>query len=125
VLLTEDGVFDGLSGCRGSGTCSPSSVAWQTLGCVFWHDVSDHEIQVTGNSATVRSLLWQPCVVDGVPHVAAGRYADELTRAGEGWRHRVKQVRFSYWVLLAEGWDQHGNALEPARFAAVPRRTPA
>jgi hypothetical protein len=49
------------------------------------------------------SLRRQPCVVDGVPHVAAGRYADELTRAGGGWRYRVKRVRFSYWAPLAEG----------------------
>ena len=80
---------------------------------------------MTGNSATVRSLLRQPCVVDGVPHVAAGRYADELTRAGEGWRYRVEQVRSSSWAPLAEGWDQHRFALEPARSAAVPRRMPA
>ena len=80
---------------------------------------------MTGNSATVRSLLWQPCVVDGVPHVAAGRYADELTHAGEGWRYRVEQVRSSYWAPLAEGWDQHRFALESARSVAVPRRTPA
>lgn len=126
VLLTEDGVFDGLSRVRGQRDLLAFFGGLADAGMsVFWHHVSNHEIQVTGNSATVRSLLWQPCVVDGVPHVAAGRYADELTRAGEGWRHRVKQVRFSYWVPLAEGWDQHGNVLESARSADVPRRTPA
>ena len=59
--------------------------------------------------------LWQPCVVGGVPHVADGRYADELTRAGEGLPHRVRRVRFFWWAPLSEG----RSTLESARNAAI------
>lgn len=51
----------------------------------FWHNVTNLEITQTVDIATVRSFLWQPCV----PHVAAGRYHDELVRVGgtgaSGW----------------------------------------
>jgi ketosteroid isomerase-like protein len=121
ALFTEDGVFDGLSPVRGSRDLLAFFGGLADAGMtVFWHHISNHEIRVTGDHAAVRSLLWQPCVVDGVPHVAAGRYADELVRTGEGWRYRVKQVRFSYWAPLSEGWDHHRFALEPARDAATP-----
>jgi ketosteroid isomerase-like protein len=121
ALFTEDGVFDGLRRVQGHRDLLAFFGGLADAGMsVFWHHVSNHEIQVTGDSATVRSLLWQPCVVGGVPHVAAGRYADELTRAEEGWRYRVKQVRFSYWTPLTEGWDRHRFTLESARNAAIP-----
>jgi ketosteroid isomerase-like protein len=126
ALFPGDGVFDGLSRVEGHHDLPAFFGGLPDAGMsVLWHHVSNHEIQATGDSATVRSLLWQPCVVDGVPHVAARQYADELTCAGEGWRYRVKQVRFSGWVPLAERWDRHRFALESARSAAVPRRTPA
>jgi hypothetical protein len=62
----------------------------------------------------------QPCVVDGVPQAAAGRYAHALTRAGESWHYRVEQVRLFYWPPLTEGWDRHRFSLESARTAAIP-----
>ncbi|HST96436.1 MAG TPA: nuclear transport factor 2 family protein [Geodermatophilus sp.] len=122
ALFTEDGVFDGLSRVAGRSHLLAffSGLADGGL-TAYWHHVSNLEVEVAGDAATVRSLLWQPCVVDGVPHVAAGRYRDELVRTGEGWRYRVKQVRFSYWAPLTVGWDQHRFSLEAARAAAVPR----
>jgi ketosteroid isomerase-like protein len=121
-LFTPDGVFDGLSRVVGRADLLSFFSGLGTGGLTaFWHHVSNQEVEVTGDAATVRSLLWQPCVVDGVPHVAAGRYTDELVRTGEGWRYRVKQVRFSYWAPLTVGWDQHRFSLEAARAAAVPR----
>ncbi|MBM7808512.1 hypothetical protein JOD57_004349 [Geodermatophilus bullaregiensis] len=101
ALVTEDGVFDGLSRVRGHRDLLMFSGGLADAGMsVFWHH-------------------------DGIAHVASGRYADELTHAGEGWRYRVEQVRFSYRAPLAEGLDRHRFALESARSAAVARRTPA
>jgi ketosteroid isomerase-like protein len=121
-LFTADGVFDGLSRVAGRADLLAFFSGLATGGLTaFWHHVSNLEVEVSGDAATVRSLLWQPCVVDGVPHVAAGRYHDELVRTGEGWRYRVKRVRFSYWAPLTVGWDQHRFSLEAARAAAVPR----
>jgi ketosteroid isomerase-like protein len=116
-LFTPDGVFDGLRRVEGHAALLAffSGLAGTGL-TAFWHHVSNLEVSVDGDTASVRSLLWQPCVVDGVPHVAAGRYADDLVRTPVGWRYRVKQVRFSYWAPLTEGWAVGRYALA----AAVP-----
>jgi ketosteroid isomerase-like protein len=122
-LFTPDGCFDGLSVVTGPAALLAFFGGLADGGLTaFWHHVSNLEVAVDGDTATVTSLLWQPCVVDGVAHVAAGRYADSLVRTAEGWRYALKQVRFSYWAPLAEGWDQHRFALETARSAALPRR---
>ena len=121
-LFTEDGVVDGLRRVRGHrdllAFCGGPADAGMS---VFWHHVSTHEIQVTGGAATVRSLLWQPCGIGGVPHVAAGRYADELASAGGGRRSRVERLRFSCWRTLTEGWDRHRCTLGSAPDAAIPQ----
>lgn len=121
-LFTPDGVFDGLRRVAGAADLLAFFAELADGGLsAFWHHVSNLEISVDGDRAAVTSLLWQPCVVDGVPHVAAGRYTDQLVRTGEGWRYRLKRVRFSYWAPLAEGWDQHRFALDAARAAALVR----
>jgi ketosteroid isomerase-like protein len=123
ALFTPDGTFDGLAAVTGRDALLAFFGGLADAGLTtFWHHVSNLEIDVDGDRATVRSMLWQPCVVDGVPHVAAGRYADRLVRTDDGWRYSVKQVRFFYWAPLREGWDQHRFTLEPARHAATPSR---
>jgi hypothetical protein len=117
-LFTPDGSFDGLRRVTGHPALLAFFGALADGGLTaFWHHVSNLEIDVQGDAASVRSLLWQPCVVDGVPHVAAGRYADRLMRTGEGWRYELKQVRFFYWAPLTDGWDQHRFTLASARAA--------
>jgi ketosteroid isomerase-like protein len=114
-LFTDDGVFDGLSRVQGRADLVSFFAGLAGSGLTaFWHHVSNLEVSVDGDRASVRSLLWQPCVVDGVPHVAAGRYADELVRTSAGWRYRRKQVRFTYWAPLAEGWDRDRFSLASA-----------
>ena len=66
-----------------------------------------------GGKPLIRSLwlLWQPCVLDREPHIAAGRYYDRLVhQPGQGWRYRRKQVAFDYFTPLQQGWA-------PARFS--------
>jgi len=119
-LFTPDGVFDGLSVVRGHGALLAFFAGLASGGLTsFWHHVSNLEIDVDGDGddAAVRSLLWQPCVVAGVPHVAAGRYADRLVRTPEGWRYSLKQVRFFYWAPMSQGWDRHRFTLDSARAA--------
>lgn len=117
-LFTPDGTFDGLSVVTGRAELLAffGGLAGGGL-TAFWHHVSNLEIEVDGDRAAVRSMLWQPCVVGGVPHVAAGRYDDRLVRTGDGWRYERKQVRFFYWAPLTEGWDHHLFSLESARGA--------
>jgi ketosteroid isomerase-like protein len=122
-LFTPNGTFDGLRVVTGRAELLSFFSGLPGGGLTaFWHHVSNLEVAVDGDTATVTSLLWQPCVVNGVAHVAAGRYADQLVRTAEGWRYTLKRVRFSYWAPLAEGWDQHRFALETARSAALLRR---
>jgi ketosteroid isomerase-like protein len=118
ALFTPDGTFDGLAAVTGRDALLAFFGGLADAGLTtFWHHVSNLEIDVDGDRATVRSLLWQPCVVDGVPHVAAGRYADRLVRTPEGWRYSLKQVRFFYWAPLGQGWDRHRFTLDSARAA--------
>ena len=119
ALFTPDGTFDGLHVVTGHGALLSFFSGLAGSGMRFWHHVSNHEIEVDGDAATVRSMLWQPTVVDGVPHVAAGRYRDRLVRTAEGWRYTLKQVRFDYWAPLAEGWDHHRFGFPPAAGAAT------
>jgi ketosteroid isomerase-like protein len=117
-LFTPDGTFDGLSAVTGHAELLAFFSGLSDAGLTtFWHHVSNLEISVDGDTASVRSLLWQPCVVEGVPHVAAGRYRDRLVRTDAGWRYRLKQVRFFYWAPLAGGWDAGRFALDSARTA--------
>jgi ketosteroid isomerase-like protein len=123
-LFTPDGSFDGLSLVTGQEqllTFFDGLVAGGLT--AFWHHVSNLEIEVDGDAATATSLLWQPCVVHGVPQVAAGRYTDRLLRTDVGWRYELKRVRFAYWVPLAEGWDHQRFGLDSARRAALHRDT--
>jgi ketosteroid isomerase-like protein len=124
-LFTPDGTFDGLAAVTGSADLLAFFSGLADGGMRFWHHVSNHEIEVDGDTATVRSMLWQPCVVDGVPHVAAGRYGDRLVRTTGGWRYAVKRVRFDYWGPLREGWDHHLFGFAPASDAATPSEGPA
>jgi ketosteroid isomerase-like protein len=72
--FTEDGAFDGLSRIEGRTAVRDFFAGLATSGLTaLWHHVSSHEIAVAGDTAVVRSLLWQPCVIAGVPHVSAGR----------------------------------------------------
>lgn len=113
-LFTPDGEFIGLDRVRGRaelrrffGTLSDGGLT------AFWHYVTNHEITIDGDTAQVRSALWQPCVQDGVPHVAAGRYHDHLVRLDGNWRYRSKQVAFDYFAPLTDGWD-HGRFTLPS-----------
>jgi ketosteroid isomerase-like protein len=120
ALFTPEGVFDGLSRVEGRTDLLAFFAGLADGGLTaFWHHVTNLEVEVERDLASVTSLLWQPCVVDGVPHVAAGRYTDELVRTEDGWRYREKRVRFSYWVPLADGWDRHTFTLESARAATL------
>lgn len=119
--FTEDGAFDGLSRVEGRRAVRDFFAGLAAGGLtVLWHHVSNYEIALDGDTAVVRSLLWQPCVVNGVPQVSAGRYRDQVVRTPGGWLLQEKQVRFSYWGPLQEGWDHHAFGFAPAARAATP-----
>jgi uncharacterized protein (TIGR02246 family) len=119
ALFTPDGEFVGLDTARGHDALVSffSGLAAGGL-TAFWHYVTNLEIDLDGDAATVRSSLWQPCVQDGVPHVAGGRYDDALLRHEGRWRYTRKQVSFDYFVPLAEGWDHGRFSLESARYTS-------
>jgi uncharacterized protein (TIGR02246 family) len=120
ALFTEDGEFDGLSHPRGRAAMREFFAGLAEGGLTsFWHFITNMEIELDGDRATVRSFLWQPCVTDGAPSIAAGRYEDHVVRVDGRWLYRVKQVRFHFFGPLADGWDENLFALDTARRAAV------
>ncbi|PKZ65949.1 nuclear transport factor 2 family protein [Gordonia terrae] len=120
TLFTADGEFDGLSNPRGKDEMREFFAGLADGGLTsFWHFITNLEIEVDGNDAAARSFLWQPCVLDGVASIAAGRYTDTLVKQDGRWLYRVKRVRFHFFGPLADGWDENRFALESARAAAV------
>ncbi|MCW2582144.1 MAG: hypothetical protein JWQ53_934, partial [Klenkia sp.] len=74
--FTPHGTFDGLSVVRGRTDLVRFFAGLADEGLsTFWHHISNLEISLHPEAvdAHTTSLLWQPCVLDGVPHVAAGR----------------------------------------------------
>lgn len=105
-LFTEDGCFDGLSTVHGR----PALRAFfpdllQGSLDAWWHFSSNETIELDGDTATGQTWLYQPCVVEGVAHIAAGRYTDSIVRCPDGaWRFAVRRVRFFYWVTSGAPW---------------------
>jgi len=119
-LFTDDGEFDGLSHPRGKAEMRSFFAGLADGGLTsFWHFITNLEIDLDGDRATVRSFLWQPCVTDGAPAIAAGRYNDRLVKIGGRWLYEVKQVRFHFFGPLEASWDENLFALDSARGAAV------
>lgn len=122
-LFTDDGEFVGLSRARGPAALRTFFAGLADAGLTaFWHHVTNLEITLDGpDAARARSFLWQPCVQDGVPHIAAGRYLDTLRRVDGTWRYTTKQVTFDYFVPLTDGWD-HGRFTVDSAAATYPGR---
>ncbi|MCD2097380.1 nuclear transport factor 2 family protein [Rhodococcus rhodochrous] len=119
-LFTDDGEFDGLSHPKGKEEMRTFFAGLASGGLTsFWHFITNLEIDLDGDRATVRSFLWQPCVTDGTPAIAAGRYNDEVVKVDGRWLYKVKQVRFHFFGPLEAGWDENLFALDSARGAAV------
>jgi len=119
-LFTPDGEFIGLSHARGHAELLAFFGGLAACGLTaFWHHVSNLEIDLDGDTARVRSFLWQPCVQDGIAHVAGGRYTDTLVRTDGRWRYRSKRVSFDYFAPLTDGWAPGRFSLESARATAT------
>ncbi|WP_153505139.1 nuclear transport factor 2 family protein [Cumulibacter manganitolerans] len=119
-LFTEDGAFVGLSTARGradlveffSGLAAGGLTAW-------WHFSANETIDLDGDAATGATWLYQPCVVDGEAHVAAGRYTDRMVRCADGrWRFTERKVSFFWWVPADQAWDRGTFGYGAARAAA-------
>ncbi|RRO16969.1 nuclear transport factor 2 family protein [Saccharopolyspora rhizosphaerae] len=121
-LFTEDGRFVGLSTAAGrselrtffAGLQGGPLAAW-------WHFSANETVTVECDVASGQTWLYQPCVVDGEPHVAAGRYTDSLVRTDGTWLFSERAVTFFWWVPLTEGWASGKISWGPARPAKDPR----
>lgn len=119
-LFTDDGEFDGLGNPRGKAELHEFFSGLAAGGLTdFWHFITNVDIELNGEHATVRSFLWQPCVSEGVTTIAAGRYTDEVVKDGDEWLYRVKKVRFHFFGPLFEGWAENRFTLAAASRAAV------
>lgn len=123
-LFTDDGEFVGLSRARGHAELRSFFAGLAKTGLTaFWHHVTNLEITLESpDAARARSFLWQPCVQDGVAHIAAGRYTDALCRTDRTWRYVTKQISFDYFIPLVDGWD-HGRFTVASAAATYPGRS--
>ena len=66
----------------------------------FQHMIATTELKLDGDTATARSVLFNPIIMDqdGLPHVmfVGMWYRDTLVRTEKGWRIRKKYEEFSY-----------------------------
>lgn len=124
-LFTHDGSFVGLSTATGRdelrrffpGLQEGSLQAW-------WHFSSNETIDLDTETDTATGETWlhQPCVVDGRPHIAGGRYTDRMRRDADGrWRFEERKVTFFYWSPAETGWAPGRFDYPPAAGAADPR----
>ncbi|MEA2229665.1 MAG: hypothetical protein QOF04_3295 [Solirubrobacteraceae bacterium] len=126
-LFTADGAFVGVSSAHGRAELRTffSDLKHGPLSA-WWHFSTSETVDVDGDEAQGETWLYQPCVVDGEPHVAAGRYTDDMVREADGhWRFRERQVTFFWWAPLREGWAPGRIAWPPARGALDPAYRPA
>lgn len=130
TLFTEDGSFVGLSTATGRSELRDFFAGLQEGPLQAWWHFSSNETIVLdpdldgrAGRATGETWLHQPCVVDGRPHVAAGRYADRMRRCEDGrWRFEERKVSFFFWVPTDEAWAP-GRFGYPAAEAAADART--
>jgi uncharacterized protein (TIGR02246 family) len=122
-LFTADGAFVGLSTARGRDELRTFFAELQRGPLqAWWHFSSNETITVEGDHAYGETWLDQPCVVDGKPHIAAGRYTDDVVREEDGhWRFRERKVTFFFWEPLSAGWRPGGIGWPPAAGAVDPR----
>lgn len=122
-LFTEDGAFVGLSVAHGRAALRTFFADLQRGSLdAWWHFSSNETIELTGDFATGQTWLDQPCVVDGRPHIAAGRYTDRIVRCDDGrWRFAERRVTFFFWSPLSDGWQAGRFDYPPAARAADPR----
>ncbi|MDQ0380488.1 nuclear transport factor 2 family protein [Amycolatopsis thermophila] len=115
-LFTEEGRFVGLSTASGRAELRTFFAGLQRGPLTaWWHFSANETVTVDGDVASGETWLYQPCVVEGEAHVAAGRYTDSLVRQDGRWLFAERKVTFFWWVPLAEGWDAGKIGWEPAR----------
>lgn len=125
-LFTPDGAFVGLSTARGrAGLIAFFSRLQEGALTAWWHFSANETLELDGDRATGQTWLLQPCVVEGEPHAAAGRYTDRMVRGDDGrWRFEERAVTFFWWDALARGWEPGRFGYAPAASAADPLYPP-
>lgn len=117
-LFTVDGRFVGLSTAAG---CDELRTFFADLQhgqlAAWWHFSANETVEIDGDAADGQTWLYQPCVVEGEAHVAAGRYTDSMVRQDGRWLFAERKVTFFWWVPLAEGWQSGKLGWDPAEAA--------
>ncbi|HEY2206559.1 MAG TPA: nuclear transport factor 2 family protein [Pseudonocardia sp.] len=124
ALFTPDGAFVGLATARGrdelreffAGLRDGPLSAW-------WHFSANETVEVDGDTATGQTWLFQPCVVQGEAHIAAGRYRDRMARVEGRWLFAERAVTFFFWTPLVGGWAPGRMGWPPAAAALDERYT--
>lgn len=126
-LFTHDGAFVGLSSVRGHDQLRTFFAHLQSGPLsAWWHFSANETIELEGepaHSASGQTWLYQPCVVEGRAHIAAGRYSDQMVRCEDDrWRFTQRRVSFFFWIPTDENWAPGRYDWAPA-FAAADAET--
>jgi hypothetical protein len=92
-VFTEDAHIDYSSAGAIAGT-REEVIAWLAAGfaTIPWsmHYITNIEADITGDTATVRAMFYNPMQLPGMtePSACGGYYHHELVRTADGWRSR-------------------------------------
>jgi len=92
-VFTEDAHIDYSSAGAIAGT-REEVIAWLAAGfaTIPWsmHHITNIEADITGDTATVRAMFYNPMQLPGMtePSACGGYYHHELVRTADGWRSR-------------------------------------
>lgn len=116
-LFTEDAVWDGgmLGRCEGREAIRTFFGGTARVMPYAIHHVTNPEIEVAGDEATGKWLLWQPCIhAEGNQALwMAGGYADRYRRENGEWRFAEVLISLKMLSPYEAGWAQ-------ARLVEVP-----
>lgn len=125
-LFTEDCVFDILSRVEGRHAIGEffENLTRESLAS-SWHYEVNRRISLSGHEATVESMFFCPCVRNGDPWIAAGRYYDQVRKDKGRWQYYLKRGRFDFFVPMDEAWSGSVFGFEAARSAQRVRPYPS
>ena len=106
-LFTEDGVFE--TDVFGTHEGRDAIRALQHLPFAI-HYVMNPIIDIDGDQASGKWLLWEPCSFPQddarQPIWGAAKYEDDYLRVGSEWKFKRVKLRSLMWSPVEQGWEQ-------------------
>ena len=114
-LFAEDAEFAGLGVARGREQIRKVFEGAPDAMDAWWHFIHNEVTEVDGDVASGSSYFDAPCVIEGVPHLCAGRYDERFAKRDGRWLFAERRLTYFYLTPLSEGWRRGAvpQALRP------------